>query len=87
MTSIVNNDEIPLSLTQGIKFKKYQDKKTKSLEKSIENVNSVEGFTSGLQLNANGLTNEKHTGNRSRGIYWHTSCGFTTSTRALCYWG
>ena len=58
MTSIVNNDEIPLSLTQGIKFKKYQDKKTKSLEKSIENVNSVEGFTSGLQLNANGLTNE-----------------------------
>jgi hypothetical protein len=58
MTSIVNNDEMSLSLTQGIKFKKYQDKKTKRLEKSIKNVNSVEGFTSDLQLSANGLTNE-----------------------------
>ena len=60
MTSIVNNNDTPLSLTQGIKFKKYQDKKIKSLEKGIENVNSVEGFTSDLQLSDNGLTNESN---------------------------
>jgi hypothetical protein len=60
MTSIVNNNDIPLSLTQGIKFKKYQDKKIKSLEKSIENVNSVEGFTGDLQLSDNGLTNQSN---------------------------
>lgn len=60
MTSIVNNNDIPLSLTQGITFKKYQDKKIKSLEKSIENVNSVEGFTDNLQLSDNGLTNESN---------------------------
>ena len=56
MTSIVNNDEMPLSLNQGIKFKKYQDKK----HKRLENVNSIEGFTSHLQLSDNGLTNESN---------------------------
>ena len=62
MTTIEKNikeiDNIPFSLDQGMKFKKYKDKKIQSLEKSIENVNSVEGFTSNLQLSANGLTNE-----------------------------
>jgi len=62
MTTIEKNiekiDNIPFSLDQGMKFKNYKDKKIKSLEKSIENVNSVEGFTSNLELSANGLTNE-----------------------------
>jgi hypothetical protein len=50
------------ALSQGEKFKKYQKKIKKNLEKKIEYVNSKEGFQglkqieSGIQLNPNGLT-------------------------------
>jgi hypothetical protein len=50
------------ALTQGEKFKNYQRKIKKNLEKKINYVNSKEGFNglqqiqNGLQLNGNGLT-------------------------------
>jgi len=52
------------ALSQGEKFKKYQKKLQKSLEKNINNVNSKEGFQgfqdiqNNLQLNPNSLTSE-----------------------------
>ena len=47
------------ALTQGEKYKKYQKKIKKNLEKKIDNVNSKEGFGDmgdNIQFNPNGLT-------------------------------
>lgn len=50
------------ALHQGEKFKYYQNKIVKNLEKRIENVNSKEGFQNGSsELNANSLTNQTNT--------------------------
>ena len=52
------------ALSQGEKFKRYQKKIKKSLEKNINNVNSKEGFQgfqdiqNNLQLNPNSLTSQ-----------------------------
>lgn len=50
------------ALHQGEKFKYYQHKIVKNLEKRIQNVNSKEGFQNGSpELNANSLTNKTNT--------------------------
>jgi hypothetical protein len=59
----VNN--LSTSLNQGKKFKKYQKKIIKNLEKDIDNVNSKEGFvssfdTSTLNTTKNGLTDKSN---------------------------
>ena len=41
------------ALSQGEKFKRYQKKIKKSLEKNINNVNSKEGFQDNSQLDHN----------------------------------
>jgi len=52
------SNNISLSLNQGKKFKKYQNKIVNNLENKINNVNSKEGFQllPGLELSENGLT-------------------------------
>jgi hypothetical protein len=46
------------ALSQGEKFKRYQKKIKKSLEKNINNVNSKEGFQDNSQLDPNSLTSQ-----------------------------
>ena len=56
------NVDISPALKQGEKFKYYQNKTIKNLEKRIGNVNSKEGFQNGsLELNANSLKNQTNT--------------------------
>ena len=56
-----NAYNLSTSLNQGKKFKKYQKKIIKNLEKDIENVNSKEGFQinqNQLNISKNGLTSQ-----------------------------
>jgi hypothetical protein len=59
-----NDYNLSTSLNQGQKFKKYQTKIRKNLEKDIENVNSKEGFQlnqNELNISKNGLTSQTNT--------------------------
>jgi len=59
--SETNMNNLSTSLNQGKKFKKYQKKIIKNLEKDIDNVNSKEGFQMNenqLNVSKNGLTNQ-----------------------------
>lgn len=63
-TTEINAKILSTSLNQGKKFKKYQKKIIKNLEKDIEKVNSKEGFQinqNQLNLSNNGLTSKTNT--------------------------